>query len=156
MTGRKGAYFRRVSRSLGACQFVEFELKHYIAEALELAKRRTAGQLPFGIKGSDYEHEPLGRLITIFGKLSNCPALVKRLETFSKERNFVAHRSIATCIDHDGELDHITSSKFVARLAKIEEEAKHLTEAIHEEALKFRAHLDFFEMDRNPTPRRGS
>lgn len=79
MTHRKDAYFRRVSRTLGACQFVEFELKHYIAGALELAKRRTAGHLSFGIKGSDYEHEPLGRLIRVFGKQSNCPALVERL-----------------------------------------------------------------------------
>ncbi|MBI2514437.1 MAG: hypothetical protein HYV96_20880 [Opitutae bacterium] len=127
---------------------MEFELKSYIAEALELARKCADGRVPFKLHGRDYAKEPLGRLIPGFKKLSDCPALVKQLESFCAERNFIAHQALASCIDPDGDFDFGTSRKEVARLAKIEKEAKSLVEAIHAEALKFRAQLDFYDMDR--------
>ena len=148
MTHRKDAYFRRVSRTLGACQFVEFELKIYISEALELTAKCVAGRLPFKMAGSDYEGASLERLIEVFKKLSDCPALVKRMKKFKEERNFIAHRAITTCIDPDGELDHGESRKLVSRLANTEKEAIALAKAIHAKVLRFRAHLDFWDINR--------
>lgn len=154
--GRKDAYLRRTAHVLGACQFVEFQLKSYIAEALELARKCVDERVPFKLEGRDYENESLGKLITLFKKLSDCPALIERLEKFSRERNFVAHRAIQACIDPDGELDYVASRKHIGRLAKIEKEANQLKGAIYEEALKIRANLDFFDLDRDRVPARRS
>ncbi len=112
--------------------------------------------MPFKLNGRDYENAPLGRLIPVFNKLSDCPALVKRLGKFREERNFVAHGAIKQCIDPDGESHYSASRKEVARLAKIEKEAIHLTRAIHEEALKFRVQLDFSGLDRDRASARRS
>lgn len=143
MSRRKQAYFLRVARSLGACQLVEFELKLYITQALELVEKCVADRMPFKMAGRDYQDASLERLIEAFKKLSDCPALVKRLASFKDERNFVAHKAIAACIDPDGELGHGAAKKLESRLENIEKEAVLLTEAIHAESLIFVAHLYF-------------
>ncbi len=143
MNKRKHAYFLRVAQSLGACQFVELELKLYITQALEFVVKCVGGRLPFKMSGSDYQDASLEKLIDAFRKLSDCPQLLKRLVKFKEERNFVAHRAIAACIDPDGELDVGAARALKSRLAGIEEEAALLVEAIQTESRKFIAQLYF-------------
>ena len=99
MTRRNHAFFLRVARSLGACQLVELELKLYIQQEFELVEKCVKGRLSFKMSGADYEDSALEQLIKTFRKLSNNPSLVARLEKFKKERNFVAHKAIAACLD---------------------------------------------------------
>jgi hypothetical protein len=70
-------------------------------------------------------------------------SLVAALHKFKEERNFLSHRGITDCLDHDGELDHTAAAEVEARLLAIEPEAQRLRIAIHEEANKFRGDLWF-------------
>ena len=136
-------YYLQVARALSGCQLVEQELKLYITEAFELVKKCVGNKFPFSMSGADYMDASLERLIIVFRKLSDNAALVERLKKFKGERNFLAHKSIALCLDPDGDLSYFTTSEFQARLIDIEPEAERLRLAIHEEANKFRGHLDF-------------
>jgi hypothetical protein len=147
MKRRKHDYFLKVARSLGACQLVEFELKFYIAQSMEVISKFVDGRIPFKMMGRDYENKPLGELIEIFNKLSDNSALAKKLERFKKERNFVAHKAIAECLDPDGGLIDSESEEITERLRKIEKEAAELTEAIHEQSGQSFAHLYFDAID---------
>jgi len=133
----------RVAEALSACQLLEQELKLYISEALELVGKCVDRRVPFKMTGKDYENSSLERLIDIFQKLSDHPDLVAALRNFKVERNFLSHRAISKCLNHEDELDYIAASEFEARLAAIAPEAQLLRTAIHEEANKFRGHLWF-------------
>jgi hypothetical protein len=71
MDTRQHEYFHEVAMSLGACQLVEFELKLYIARALEVAKKKIGGVVAFSFSGDDYEDASLDRLISTFRKLTS-------------------------------------------------------------------------------------
>jgi hypothetical protein len=149
MTRRNHAFFLRVAHSLGACQLVEFELKLYIQQAFELVEKYVKGRLSFKMSGADYENAPLEQLIKTFKKLSDNPPLVSRLERFKNERNFVAHKAIAACLDPEGGLQQTAAAALKGRLEEIAKEAALLTEAIHEESMKFIPHLYFDPLDKD-------
>ncbi|MGB7310928.1 MAG: hypothetical protein WBC67_17850 [Candidatus Acidiferrales bacterium] len=141
-------FYLGVAHALSGCQLVEQELKLYITEALELVKKCLAGKLPFSMSGEDYDDASLERLIDTFRKLSNSPSLVADLRKFKDERNFLSHRSIAECLDPDGQLNY-RPADFQTRLAAIAPEAERLRTAIHLEANKFRGHLWFEDLTVN-------
>lgn len=138
---RKHDYFLRVAHSLAACQVVELQLKLYMTQAFELVKKSIAGRMPFEMTGADYKDASLERLIEIFKKLSGNPSLVKKLTKFKNERNFVAHKAIAACLDPEGELNASAASGLQPRLDEIEKEAGRLTDEIQREAMKIFIHL---------------
>jgi hypothetical protein len=142
----KDDFYLSVAEALSGCQLVEQQLKLYIAEALELAKKCIDEKMPFKMTGEDYANEPLGKLITTFKKLSNNDALVADLNRFKDERNFISHRSITHCLDYSGELSDSDASDLRPRLKTIHDEARRLYVAIHEEANKFRGHLYFDDL----------
>lgn len=137
------AFYLQVAQALSGCQLVEQELKLYIAEALELVQKSVAGKLPFSMSGEDYAGESLGTLVRVFQKLSSNPALVAELHKFTAKRNILSHTGIAHCIDPNGELDYGSASEFQSELSAIQQQAERLLSLIHEEANKFRPHLDF-------------
>lgn len=139
----KDDFYLKVAHALSGCQLVEQQLKLYITEALELAKKCIGKKMPFKIVGEDYADSSLERLIDIFRKLSDNEPLVVSLRKFKDERNFLSHKGITHCLDYEGELFHSTAIEFQNRLAAIEVEAHQLYIAIHEEANKFRGHLWF-------------
>ena len=147
MTRSQRSFLLKVARALGACQLVEFELKFYITQAFQLCQKRVGDFPPFAMTGAEYENAPLERLITIFQKLSDCPLLVKRLTAFKAERNFLAHRAIAACINPDGDFELASAKPIVARLEKIEQDAFALIDAIRDESGKWLAHLYFDPID---------
>ena len=139
-------FYLRVARALSGCQLVEQELKLYLTEAFELVRKCVGDQLPFNMSGSDYMNASLEQLIKVFKRLSDNDTLVAQLNKFKEERNFLAHKGIAHCLDPEGELCYVTASEFQARLSAIEPESERLRLAIHEEANKFRGHLWFEDL----------
>ena len=114
---------------MSGCQLVEQELKIYITQALELAKECIGQKIPFKMSGEDYEDSPLERLIEIFKKLSDDETLVKELDKFRNERNFLSRKGITHCLDPGGEL---VFDEFRDRLAAIAPEAQRLRYAIYQ------------------------
>jgi len=139
-------FYLKVAHALSGCQLVEQELKLYITEALELAKKCTRDKMSFKISGEDYADFPLGRLIEIFNKLSDNDTLVTELKKFKVERNFLSHKGITHCLDYEGSLFHSTAFEFQDRLDAIQSEALRLRRALHEEANKFRGDLWFDDL----------
>ncbi len=143
MTRSQKSFLLKTAHALGACQLVEFELKIYITQAFELCRKRVGGTLPFTMTGNDYENTPLGPLVAQFRKLSDCPRLVKRLESFSKERNFLAHKAISDCMDPDGGFQPGKAKAMTLRLEKIKQEAFALVDEINNESRKWLPRLYF-------------
>ena len=139
-------FYLKVAHALSGCQLGEQQLKLYITEALELAKKCVGEKMAFKMSGEDYADSSLERLIEIFRKLSDNETLVADLRQFKNERNFLSHKGITHCLDYEGELFHSTALEFQNRLAAIEVEAQRLYTAIHEEANKFRGHLLFDDL----------
>lgn len=142
----KDDFYLKVARALSGCQLVEQELKLYITEALELAKKYIGDKMPFKMRGDDYADSSLEGLIKIFNKLSDNEILLAELNQFKKERNFLSHKGITHCLDYEGELSHSTALELQDRLEAIQDEAKKLRIALHEEANKIRGHLWFDDL----------
>lgn len=140
------AFYLNVSHALSGCQLIEQQLKLYITEALEFAKKCIGGKMPFKLDGEDYADASLERLIEMFRKLSDSDSLVSDLQRFKKERNFLSHRGITHSLDCEGELDESSATEFQERLAALQADARRLYVAIHEEANKFRGHLLFDDL----------
>jgi hypothetical protein len=138
-------FYLNVAYALSGCQLVEQQLKLYISQSLELAKRCIGQRMIFNMSGDDYADASLERLIGTFRKLTSNKQLIQELEKFKVERNFLSHQGIAHCLDYEGELFYTTAGEFQSRLDAIQIEAKRLQNTIHEEANKFRGYLYFEE-----------
>jgi hypothetical protein len=136
-------FFLKTAYALGSCQLLEQELKIYLSEALELAKKCIAGKLVFKFSGEDYLESSLERLIEAFAKFTDNLELVSRLRKFKQNRNFLAHKSIAHCLDYDGELFLPRSDETIKLLDDIANEASMLRSAVRYEAQKFHGELYF-------------
>jgi hypothetical protein len=136
-------FHQKIAAALTGCQLVEQELKLYISEALELVAKSLDGRLPFNMSGQDYRDSSLETLIKVFGKLSNNPVLAAELNDFKTQRNFLSHRAITHCLDHDGELDVQSMTEVDSRLSLISSQAKKLCSKVNDEANRFRGHLWF-------------
>jgi hypothetical protein len=136
----KDEFFLRVAHALSGCQLVEQELKLYITEVLDLVRKWIAGRIPFKLSGEDYANSSLERLIEAFRKYSNNPTLVSELEEFKKERNFLSHKGITTCLDYEDELFYAAAADFSIRLQTIQLEAERIRKVIHEAARNLEVH----------------
>jgi hypothetical protein len=136
-------FYLNVAHALSACQLVEQELKLYITNAFALAAKCIDDQMTFKFSGEDYEDSSLEGLIKVFRKLCSNDQLVKDLQAFKDERNFLSHKGITYCLDYDGELAEREAELVRPRLEAIERGAVVLCEALHEEANKFLGHLYF-------------
>ena len=138
-------FFLYVARALSGCQLIEQELKLYITEALQLARKCIGRRMVFKITGEDYADASLERLIDGFKKLSDNESLITELRKFKDERNFLSHRGITHCLDYEGDLFQSTAVEYQTRLVSLEKEAERLRHALHAEANKFRPQLGFGE-----------
>lgn len=139
-------FYLKIAQALSSCQLVEQELKLYITEALDLAKKCIGNKMPFKFSGEDYADSSLERLIEIYKKLSDNKNLADELKKFKSERNFLSHKGIIQCLDYEGTLAHSTVSEFQDRFEAIQSDALRLRSALHEEANRFRAHLWFDDL----------
>ena len=138
-------FYLQIAYALSGCQLVEQALKLYLADALELAHKCIGNRMTFKFSGDDYQDASLEGLIKAFRKLSSNEQLVRDLEAFKKERNFLSHKGITFCLDYDGELATDMVEELAPRLLKIQESAKMLHGALHEAANDFRGYLYFEE-----------
>ncbi len=136
-------FYLTVAHALSGCQLVEQQLKLYIREALELAKKCIGNKMPFNMTGDDFATAPLERLIHTFENFCDNKPLIGELGQFKTHRNLLAHSGIADCLDFNGELSYSTATEFRDTLKEIRATAQRLQAAIHEEANKFRGHLWF-------------
>jgi hypothetical protein len=142
-------FYLKVAYALSGCQLVEQELKLYISEALELARKCIGMRLTFKLNGDDYADASLERLVEVFRKLTNNDQLVRDLRKFKEERNFLSHRAIVYCLDHEEELEGSAATEIQARLNAIQNEADRLRNEIHEEGNNFRGHLYFGDFSKD-------
>jgi len=142
----KDDFYLEVAHALSSCQLVEQQLKLYITEALQLAKKCIGEDMPFKMAGDDYTDSSLERLIDAFKKLSDNETLLKDLGQFKKERNFLSHKGITHCLDYVGDLQDSTADEYRERLKSIQKKAQELRLAIQKEANKFRALLFFDDL----------
>ena len=142
-------FYLKVAYALSGCQLVEQQLKLYISQSLELAKKCIGKRMPFNMSGDDYADASLERLIGTFKKLTSNKQLVQELGKFKAERNFLSHQGITHCLDYEGDLFYTTAEEFQSRLDAIQIEARRLQTVIHEEANKFRGYLYFEEFPEN-------
>jgi hypothetical protein len=142
-------FYLKIAKALSGCQLIEQKLKLYITEALELVSKCVDGRVPFYMKGDDYSDSSLERLIQTFKKLSDNKKLVKELNLFKNERNFLSHKGITYCLDYEGELHSGATAEIDERINNIQSEASRLQIEIHEELNKFRSRLLFWGINEN-------
>jgi hypothetical protein len=123
-------FFHKVALGIAGCQRVEQQLKLYINECYLFAKDCIGGRMAFHFSGVDVESLSLGRLIFIFQKYTNDTDLVKNLNVFTKERNFLSHTAITHCYDYSGEYSELTAIDLEPRLMQIELDAQILVDRI--------------------------
>ena len=139
----KDEFFLMVSRALSGCQMIEMELKLYLSNAVALINKRLGNRMFCGMSGDDFQNHSLERLITEFKKFSDNGTLIKRLNKFKDERNFLSHKAIASCMDPHNGYQGLQAASLDERLLKIEKEASDITHTIHEESAKFLGYLLF-------------
>jgi hypothetical protein len=139
-------FFLDVAHALTGCQLVEQELKLYITEALALVHKCVGNRMVFKMTGDDYENTSLEGLIKIFGKLSDNSTLLKDLNKFKDERNFLSHQGISHCLDLEDELFIHSAVEYQPRLNAIRPEAERLRAEIREEAGKIHIHLYYDDL----------
>ncbi len=143
---KEDEFYLKIAQALSGCQLIEEKLKLYIAEALELASKCINERMPFKMKGEDYADSSLERLIHTFKKLTENEQLVRELNNFKNERNFLSHKGITHCLDYEGELSASAAAEINERIENIKSESSRLLIAIHKEANKFRCHLYFWDV----------
>ena len=134
-------FYLKVAHALSGCQLVEQALKLYLTQALQLVTKCVGKRIPFKFKGEDFANSSLERLIYNFKKLSDNEKLVKELNKFKDDRNFLSHQGITHCLDWAGDFSFTTVTDFQESLDKIKTEADRLRISLHKEANKFRGHL---------------
>lgn len=143
MKEERDELYLQVAHTLAGCQLVEQELKLYITEILALVRKTADKRLPFNYSEADVEDKPLGDLIRQFSKLTNNKQLVKDLDAFRKERNFISHKAIINCLDFLNEVDYSAADALKPRLRKIKLDADKLVERMHEELSKIMVQFVF-------------
>lgn len=147
--------YQKVGHSLAGCQMVEQELKLSIAEALKLTKKCIGQRMPFRFNEEDYLDFPLGRLIQEFKRYTENDALIKDLNNFKKDRDYLTHKAISNCLDFEGELVDSLIVELEPKLVNIQNDAARLAQAIHEEYNKISVQVDFGQFDAAPAPSKG-
>lgn len=135
--------YLKISESLGGCQLVEQALKLYITEALELVKQTVHSHITFKMSGADYRDASMTSLIKCFAKLSGNTKLIKDLNKFKSERDFLAHNSILSCLDGGQDIDDSKTALIMSRIQSIPSEAARLASIIHGETTRISCVTDF-------------
>jgi hypothetical protein len=125
-------FFRRVGQALAPYQLLEAFLKIYIGRAHLRIKGILDGKVPFHYPHTEYENAPLERLVTMFQRHSNNKALIKRLRSATKTRNYIAHSVIEHYMEHH-ERNPKVASHISGKLTKLQNQGYDLVEAVQKE-----------------------
>lgn len=138
---KRDDFYLETARALEVCQLVEQALKLYISEALALARKCIGDRMPFKMSGADYDDASLEKLIATFRKFSNNGELARKLEQFKKERNFISHRAITSCLDFFEEIDEGAALELRPRFATIRQAAEEILAEMRVESGALLPHL---------------
>lgn len=130
MSMPESKFFGDVAKGLAGCQRVEQQLKLYLHEAFSFAHECINGRMPFKFRGEDVKDYSLERLIQTFKKLSDDEQLVRDLNRFKDERNFLSHQAITHCYDYGGDYSQTTAREIRPRILAVERDAQDLVERI--------------------------
>ena len=117
-------YQEAVHQALERCQFIEETLRAYIESAVETAKIELAPHFPVRFTTTDLSTLSLGRLVSIFSRLSADGPLNASLKAITKDRNFVAHRSLLFTLGKSA--DSTRMSEAIHEMRQIEQRARNI------------------------------
>jgi hypothetical protein len=143
-------YQKEVHDALEKCQFVEETLRVYINLAIEIAKLELATHFPVRFTTADLGKLPLGKLVTVYSRLSDNAPLKSLLKNITQERNHVAHRSLLFTIGELHDSHHMQQS--LQKLTDIKERAKKAHEELLEETWKLQRSLMKIELKPKTKP----
>lgn len=142
--------FTEVAQGLAGCQRVEQQLKLYIHEAFSFARVCINGRMPFKFRGEDVTDYSLERLIQTFKKLSDDEQLVKDLNHFKDERNFLSHQAITHCYDYGGNYSQTTALEIRPQILAVDRDSQYLVERIWALQSKLLVERHFENLDDKP------
>jgi len=88
-------HYREIaSHALAGFQLIEASLKDYIADYHDKVRDSLPSGMTYLYSGTDVQDLALGRLVSVFAKLNNNKALIKKLQNLQKERDNLAHRAL--------------------------------------------------------------
>ena len=112
---------------------LEQQLKIYIKTTHSIIREKLQGTIPYRFDEENLEKHTLGRLSTIFSRMSNNAEIVERLDKFIKLRNELAHTAISKSRDYEDGLFYPESLKTLELLEQIKQEASMLRSAVYTE-----------------------
>jgi hypothetical protein len=133
---------RRIGLALASYQLIEEYLKIYIDAAHVVIQGLLRGRIPFRFPRTDYENEPLGRLITMFARYCDNDAFIKRLRSAQARRNYIAHKALVLYAQRRKE-DPEAAKNILAELKKIEDEGWEVFRQMQTEFRKLRDSSEF-------------
>jgi hypothetical protein len=139
-------YQKEVHGALEKFQFVEETLRVYINLAIRIAKLEMANHFPVRFTTNDLSRLPLGRLASIFSRLTDNVFLKSSLKKITAERNFVAHRSLLFTLGELQDSNHMEQS--LQKMRDIKKRAKQAHEALLEETWRLRRSLSALRRSR--------
>jgi len=96
-------YQKAVHVALERCQFIEETLRMCISHAMEIAKLQLSPYYPVKYTNADLSKLSMGKMVSIFSRISDNASLKKSLNSITTERNYIAHQSLLFTIgeSHD-------------------------------------------------------
>jgi hypothetical protein len=130
----KDLYREGVAHTLGGFQLLEEGLKTYIGVYHSTVSQILKGRLHYGYEQSDIQEAPLGRLLTVFGKVCSNQALIAEMRALVRHRDEAAHQAFI-CLYGPGPGDQ-KLIEMVDANAKLGTQLSLLLPRLHAEMLK--------------------
>lgn len=100
-------YQKAVHDALERCQFIEETLRMCISHAMEIAKLQLSPYYPLKYTYADLSKLSMGKMASIFSRISDDASLKKSLNSITTERNYVAHQSLLFTIGESNDAIHM-------------------------------------------------
>jgi hypothetical protein len=100
-------YQKAVHDALERCQFIEETLRMCISHAMEIAKLQLSPYYPLKYTHADLSKLSMGKMASIFSRISDDALLKKSLNSITTERNYVAHQSLLSTIGESNDPIHM-------------------------------------------------
>jgi len=114
-------YQKAVHDTLERCQFIEETLRMCVSHAMDIAKLQLSPYYPLKYTHADLSKLSMGKMVSIFSRISNDALLKKSLNSITTERNYVAHHSLLFTIGESHDPIHIKQQ--IAKMEGIKKRA---------------------------------
>ena len=114
-------YQKAVHDTLEKCQFIEETLRMCVSHAMDIAKLQLSPYYPLKYTHADLSKLSMGKMVSIFSRISDDALLKKSLNSITTERNCVAHQSLLFTIGESHDPIHIKQQ--IVKMEGIKERA---------------------------------